>query len=234
MIESRKHILRRNRQYMKMTKNPCTRSNDIISKSLGNEFPFIYDLKNVRAFCLNETSSKVWKLCDGTSSVEEIASQLNLRSGINTSTDLVLLAVDQFARDELLVSRVQTISEHSRREMIKKTGSCFCHRTSADALDCGAKSIRRTKCWVPSTICSLPIPTTAILLFPRDMSGDKSGRRVTHPGRSRILCGSLIDWATSIRLAGPIPGMTDGDLYRSSAVLSLQFGSNLKLTPKQP
>ena len=56
---------------MKSINNPKGRHNDLVVQDSENEV-LIYDLKLNKAYCLNETSALIWRLCDGTKSVAEI------------------------------------------------------------------------------------------------------------------------------------------------------------------
>lgn len=98
-------------------KKPLSRSQDLVVQELNGEL-LIYDLRDHRAFSLNETSSMVWKACDGENSVEEIGSKLG-------NEDLVWLALDQL-KNERLMDATPELSERfgtlSRREAIQKVG----------------------------------------------------------------------------------------------------------------
>jgi hypothetical protein len=74
-------------------KKPLSRSQDLVVQELNGEL-LIYDLRDHRAFALNETSTFVWKACNGETSVEEMGSKLG-------NEDLVWLALDQLKNEKL-------------------------------------------------------------------------------------------------------------------------------------
>jgi len=109
---------------MKVYPNPKTRTNNILTQELIDE-TLIYDLKNDRAFCLNQTSAIVWDMCDGTKSVSEIAESLSKTVNDDVSEDLVWLAIDQFSKDGLLEDNnyvTPVMKGMSRRDVIRKVG----------------------------------------------------------------------------------------------------------------
>jgi len=77
--------------------NPISRQDDIVVQQSKDEI-LIYDLKLNRALCLNETSALVWRLCDGTKSVEEISQAISKKLKTPVSEDLVFLALDQLKK----------------------------------------------------------------------------------------------------------------------------------------
>lgn len=103
---------------------PKCRQNDIVVQKLNDEV-LIYDLGNHKAFCLNDTSSLVWQMCDGNNSVDDISKQLSKKLKTSVSEDLVWLAIDQLKKDNLLENSQEIepkFSGLSRREVIRKVG----------------------------------------------------------------------------------------------------------------
>lgn len=103
---------------------PMSRQDDIVIQELLGEV-LIYDLKIDKAFCLNETSARIWKLCDGTKSVSEIAKLMCDKTDSSITEDLVWLALDQLKKENLLSNSTEIHSKFkgvSRREVIKKIG----------------------------------------------------------------------------------------------------------------
>lgn len=103
---------------------PLARRNDIVIQEFGNEI-FIYDLKANKAFSLNSTSSLVWQLCDGESSVSEISEKLTIKLNDLISEDLVWLTLEKLAKEELIennINFVNPFSDASRREIIRRIG----------------------------------------------------------------------------------------------------------------
>ena len=107
-----------------MSKLPMARKTDILMQDSKGEI-LLYDLCANQAFCLNETSSLVWQLCDGTKSVSEISRELSKKLNLPIPEELVWLALDQLKKEHLLENDME-IAFHtngwSRREVIKKVG----------------------------------------------------------------------------------------------------------------
>ena len=104
--------------------NPLSRQGDIVIQELEGEL-LIYDLTNNKAFCLNETSARVWKLCDGQKSVSEMSHELGKQLNFAPSEELVWLALDQLKKDNLLENEQRIplmFNNLSRREVIRKVG----------------------------------------------------------------------------------------------------------------
>src|SRR3954463_4444833 len=99
------------------TKKPVSRKDEIVVQEIDGEV-LIYDLKDNRALCLNETSAMVWRACDGTKSVDDIGK-------IVGDEDVVWLALEQL-KSEQLIDSTPTVSSKfdglGRREVIKKIG----------------------------------------------------------------------------------------------------------------
>ncbi|MCV4613842.1 PqqD family protein, partial [Escherichia coli] len=51
---------------------PKARTGGLVTQDFDKEL-LVYDLQTDRAHCLNETAAAVWRACDGTKSVNEIA-----------------------------------------------------------------------------------------------------------------------------------------------------------------
>ena len=103
---------------------PKARKEGLIAQHLSDEV-LIYDQRQHKAHCLNQTAALVWERCDGKTTVAKIAEKLSKQTGKRVGEDIVLLAVEELAKNRLLqqqarVSRAkQTVS---RREMIKRAG----------------------------------------------------------------------------------------------------------------
>lgn len=101
-----------------MNKLPLARSTDIVVQELEGEV-FIYDLVTNKAFNLNKTSSIVFRACDGKTTFAE------LKTGHKFSDDLIFLALDELAKENLIdadSSYVSPFAGMSRREVIRKVG----------------------------------------------------------------------------------------------------------------
>ena len=101
---------------------PQARQNELVVQDMPDEV-LVYDLASNKAHCLNETSANIWKACDGTKSVAEIARILESDHGGKVSEDLVWLAIDQLNEKDLLISKTNSpFAGQSRRDVIKKIG----------------------------------------------------------------------------------------------------------------
>jgi hypothetical protein len=97
---------------------PVARKSGLVVQEMPDEV-LVYDLNSNKAHCLNDTAAKVWKACDGNTSVAEIAANF----GKGSNEDLVWLAIDQLSESHLLESQISTkFKGQSRRDVIKKIG----------------------------------------------------------------------------------------------------------------
>ena len=103
---------------------PLSRRENLVQQEINSEV-LIYDLKENKAFCLNETSALVWQLCDSEKSTAEISRIMSKKLKYPVTEDFVWLALDQLKRENLLAngeSIESNFAGHSRREVIKKIG----------------------------------------------------------------------------------------------------------------
>jgi hypothetical protein len=95
---------------------PAARTHQLTIKELPDE-TLVFDHENGKAHCLNRTASLVWKLCDGQTSLADLAE----RSGVPEVA--VGLALEQLQRRRLLQGPVEGLAEEkrrSRRDVLKK------------------------------------------------------------------------------------------------------------------
>ncbi len=105
-----------------MNTKPLARNKDLVIQETGIEL-LVYDLKTNKAFCLNETSTPIWQLCNGENSVSEIAKKMSRQMKTEITEDFVWIALDQLKKDGLLDERFESPFEGvSRREIIRKVG----------------------------------------------------------------------------------------------------------------
>lgn len=102
---------------------PRAREEGIVVRELSDE-TLVYDLERHRAHCLNASAARVWRLCNGNRSVEEIAAQLagELKGDAN---EVVWLALDQLGRARLLCHRMTRSASgprRSRRDVVRRLG----------------------------------------------------------------------------------------------------------------
>ena len=98
-------------------RNPRGRTDDIVVQELNGEV-LVYDLRDDRAMCLNETSAAVWQACDGSNSVADIAKKVG-------NEDIVWLALDQLKKEKLVeasFARDTVDGSMSRREVVRRIG----------------------------------------------------------------------------------------------------------------
>lgn len=100
--------------------HPLHRKEDLVVQEVDDE-TLVYDLKTHKAKCLNPTSSKVWKLCDGNHTPQEIAELLSTDSPA-VPVEVVNLALDQLQNEDLLAETKGSGFQDgvSRRDVIKK------------------------------------------------------------------------------------------------------------------
>lgn len=101
-----------------MNKLPLARTQDILMQDLGNEI-LLYDLTINKAFCLNQTTSIVFKYCDGNTSFAD----LRLKEK-DLSDEVIYLTLDLLRKENLLKFKdyQPNFNGLSRREVIRKIG----------------------------------------------------------------------------------------------------------------
>ena len=107
-----------------MNSYPKVRVADIVVQEFADEI-LIYDLKNNKAFCLNETSSMIWQACDGKKDISEITGFIRRKLNSTVSEDLILFSLNQLKKEKLLENGEELpnhFAGRSRREVIKKLG----------------------------------------------------------------------------------------------------------------
>ncbi len=103
---------------------PKARKDELIVKELANEL-LVYDEKNQKAHCLNQTAALVWKSCDGRSDIPRITRRLAKSLGIPVLQESVQLAIRQLAESHLLEipkSELALLPRTSRREVVRRLG----------------------------------------------------------------------------------------------------------------
>lgn len=96
---------------------PLSRRDDLVIQELNGEV-LIYDLRSNKAFCLNETSARVWQACDGNNTVSDISRAIG-------SDDLVWLALNDLKKEKLVEHDLPTPSKFegmTRRQVVKNIG----------------------------------------------------------------------------------------------------------------
>ena len=112
---------------MKRTRSsqlPRRRADGLVIHDLPDEV-LVYDRERDQAHCLNQTAALVWRACDGTRTPAEIARRLTATLDQSVSEDLVLLALDQLDKFELLEASGPAFGHFSaltRRQMVRTLG----------------------------------------------------------------------------------------------------------------
>ncbi len=103
---------------------PARRTEGLVVTELAGEV-LVYDLETHRAHCLNPPAAVVFKHCDGTRTVAELARVLHGELGAPADADLVRLALDRLGRARLLrkpgSQRVEA-GRISRRALVRRLG----------------------------------------------------------------------------------------------------------------
>lgn len=108
-----------------MEKMPQARRSGLIIQEVDSEI-LIYDQDSNKAHCLNQTAAKVWKYCDGETTVADACSALSGELETPVDEKLVWYAVDQFSKDSLLEKEVAPpafiVAGMNRRQMVRTLG----------------------------------------------------------------------------------------------------------------
>ena len=109
------------------TYSPKTRSTRLFVQELPDEL-VVYDVERNEVHCLNGTAARVWALCDGKSTVAEIAQLLGSDLEPQAAETLVWFALDQFAEKHLLEEVMASPpalyrpADMTRRQMMLRVG----------------------------------------------------------------------------------------------------------------
>ena len=112
--------------------NPLARTADLVVTDAGSD-TLVYDLRAHRAHSLDEYSTRVWRLCDGSRDVTAIAAALAAAlAGAPTigepdapldpalGESLVEYAIERLAAASLLTREPASASRLSRRELLRR------------------------------------------------------------------------------------------------------------------
>ena len=107
---------------MKNPQFPIARKKGIVIQEVPEEV-LVYDLDTNKAHCLNNTAALIWKSCDGSKSISDIARHVQSLAGGNISDDFVWLAIEQLNESNLLEQEISAdFNGLSRRDVIKRIG----------------------------------------------------------------------------------------------------------------
>jgi len=108
-----------------MEKMPQARRSGLIIQEVDSEI-LIYDQNTNKAHCLNQTAAKVWKYCDGETTLADACSALSRDLETTVDEKLVWYAVDQFSKDNLLEKEIEppafVIAGMNRRQLVRTLG----------------------------------------------------------------------------------------------------------------
>src|SRR5688572_19112186 len=137
---------------------PVARRKNLIIKELPDE-TLIYDLGSDEAHCLNQTAALVWKNCNGSRTVGDLANLLERKLGAPVPADVVWLALEQLEHFNLLsepISRPRHVAGMSRRQLMRKIGvaaavsipviTSIIVPTPAQAASCNSQTNRDNGC----------------------------------------------------------------------------------------
>jgi hypothetical protein len=100
---------------------PPARKEGLLIEALDKEL-LIYDAREHRAHCLNQTAAMVWRLCDGHRSESEIALRLGRELQQEIRDEVVCLAVDQLRKSNLVENDTHPHEKLTRRKVVARLG----------------------------------------------------------------------------------------------------------------
>jgi hypothetical protein len=103
---------------------PLARTKQIVTKEIDGEL-LIYDSATDEAHCLNSSAAAIWKLCDGSTSIPEMAHLLNQAAGIPVDEIVIHSALRQLSARALLAKGEEFQSQPldiSRRFLARRLG----------------------------------------------------------------------------------------------------------------
>jgi hypothetical protein len=108
-----------------MQKIPQARRSGLIIQEVDGEI-LIYDQETNKAHCLNQTAAKVWKYCDGETTLADACNALSRDLETRVDEKLIWYAVDQFSKDNLLEREIEppafVIAGMNRRQLVRTLG----------------------------------------------------------------------------------------------------------------
>jgi hypothetical protein len=102
---------------------PCSLKRHISIQQIGAE-TLVYDERRHRAYCLNGSSSVIWRLADGAHTVAEIREAASVELKTRVSEEFVAYALEELRRDGLMEpSAVEEARPAiSRRAVLQRLG----------------------------------------------------------------------------------------------------------------
>jgi hypothetical protein len=103
---------------------PLARKEQLLCREVP-EGLMVFDLDRQQAHSLNQTAALVWRHCDGTTGVADLAALLQRELNLPAEETVVWLALDRLEKAHLLEGRLSRSAESaglSRRAVIRKMG----------------------------------------------------------------------------------------------------------------
>lgn len=105
---------------------PLARREGLVIKEVDDEV-LVYDLERDQAHCLNASAALIWQLCDGKTSIAQMATTFGQESNARPDPNLILLGLQDLRRNQLLEaapSAGQSVAAlgMSRREAVRRIG----------------------------------------------------------------------------------------------------------------
>lgn len=82
---------------------PVARQDNLVVQELPGEL-LIYDLNINKAYCLNDTSRRIWELCDGRTTLAEARTKLAKTLFSPVDNQVIFLALAEFEKQGLIVT----------------------------------------------------------------------------------------------------------------------------------
>jgi hypothetical protein len=125
----------------------------------------VYDLERHRAHCLNLTAAAIWELCDGRTSVSEMASRLRANGHTTVDVEMVRYGLRQLAKFRLLEDRLPEGAGLSRRQLLRRVGVAAAVGLPVVASILAPTAAEAATCAAPGASCvTVPCCTTDCIL----------------------------------------------------------------------
>ncbi|MCW5853471.1 MAG: PqqD family protein [Anaerolineae bacterium] len=101
---------------------PMARKARLFVTELADDL-IVYDESANQLHTLNPTAAFIWRLCDGRTSVADIAAQFGQAYGVTDATDIVWTALDQLVQQNLVVTEMERpawLAGLTRRELMQR------------------------------------------------------------------------------------------------------------------
>jgi hypothetical protein len=133
------------------------RKNGLVIDDLPDEV-LVYDLDRHQAHCLNRSAALVWRGCDGSSSPTQIARRLTAELDAPFTEDLVLLALGQLEKLNLLEQHAAAPVQFavlSRRQMVRRLGLAAAVAVPLVTSIVAPRAVEAATCTAPGQPCSI-------------------------------------------------------------------------------